>query len=235
MKKISIVVMIIFLNSLFAFAEENYCSVGVNADSFMGMEVGYGRGPEMQKGDVAAYIKVNIPLFLTMKQRKIDTIELTGGIQSCLVTTERFALLGGVEANLLRHKDILGTSYPLGMGIKLTPAYKYKGQYIGVLGEYKKTMAVYMKHSEVAKERFGDMVTKDGTEYKSVPDDGWMISGGGVLNIGVEGLTGAGGDNKVYYKLGMTNFQSKLTDGFDAVMFGQLPFFFTLQLNAESE
>lgn len=228
-----ILIMVLCVSTIFSKENNRIVSLGVNSDSFMGIEMGYGKELNLEENNLVYYLKINVPIVLGLKEKVFDTYEIKGGILNNLVNDKNYVVISDFGCNFVKHKDILGESYSFGVTGKISPSYRYDKGYVGLQLKYSQILTSYIKHSNVVKERFDDIIDKNGKPYGETPKDGFYYHVGSFLNLGIEGKGQINTKSDLYYELGMSNYLSKFTEGFDAVMFGQLPFYGSLQLTSK--
>jgi len=209
----------------------NFVSANINSDAFTGFEFGYNHFATISTKNVFFYAKLNIPLMLSVKQKKIDTWELKFGAASEIYEFNKFLLITDFNLFTIRHKQDLGTFLPIGFNLRLTPSLKTKNGYWGFQIKYNQTITTYIKHSDIVKERFNDLTDKNGQPLNLEPENGFYSFTGNSINYGIETKFNLSEKMNIYFDIGITQFLSKYTKGFDAMMFGQVPFYMDLQLN----
>lgn len=230
---------IIFFLTIFSciiFGENgNYASIGVNSDSFTGLEIGRANGPEIWNDAIIYYAKINIPLALSIEQKNIDTWEFKLGVKGKVFSKNKLLINGDFNLFMIKHNQVLGTFYPFGYSIKLTPSYENKRGYVGFQTEWNQVITTYIYHSDITKERFEDIETSSGERYISEPENGFYNFTGHSLNYGVETALKSNDKVYTYFEAGVRDYLSKYTSGFDSVMYGQLPFYMSFNINYKVE
>lgn len=205
--------------------------VGVNSDAFTGLDLGYLQNSTISGLPSCCYLKLNIPLLLSVKQKKLDTWELKIGTSLELMKHKRFILLSDFNLFSIKHSQILGTFLPFGINMRLTPGYRTRNGYIGFQTQYRQVLFTYIRHSEYVKERFQEIYDSNGKLMEMKPSNGLSAFTGSQLRYGIEGMFKISKRINMYYDLGLVNFLSKYTGNFDAMMYGQIPFYTDIQLN----
>jgi hypothetical protein len=213
--------------------EENqdFFSAGINADAFAGLELAYWKS--LNNGQLApvCYAKFNFPLISSVKQKKIDTGEIKLGTQLKIYRRSQFLLLADAQLFALRHKQNLGRFIPMGFNVKLTPALSTQRGYFGLQLAYKQVLFTHIQHADYVKARFDDIYNASGELLQLAPKDGFFGFTGNQFNIGLEGRFQVGKRLHLYFDMGWIQFLSPYTQGMDAMMFGQVPFFLDLRLD----
>ncbi|HKK63329.1 MAG TPA: hypothetical protein VJ951_12265 [Bacteroidales bacterium] len=203
--------------------------INLNADAFAGLEFGYQHPIGISDFNFNVYAKTNFPLFLTLRQQKLDTWETKFGARSWFVEKQRFLLIGDLNLFFMRHKQVLGTFIPVGLKTNFTPAIKTKSGYIGCQIGYKQILGTHIAHSEQVKESYNDIRDINGNTYKSEPGNGWYALTGNSINLGLEAKYAFSEKIDIRFDIGMIQYISAYTEGFDSMMYGQVPFYMDLQ------
>jgi len=209
----------------------SFVTAAINSDAFTGLEFGYLHGSNIADNSILYYARINIPIFLSLKQKRLDTWEIKFGAEATVVDNDKFLLLSDLNVFILRHKQILGTFLPIGFNIKITPAYKMKNGYLGFQAIFNQVCATYINHSDYIKDTFNDITTSTNQLYSTEPQNGFYDLTGNSLNLGLESKFKINDSLEMYFDLGMTNYLSKYTSLFDAMMFGQIPFYLDIRMD----
>jgi hypothetical protein len=209
----------------------NSFTFGVNSDAFTGMELGYQHYSIFPGIPSYYYIKLNVPLLLSVKQKKVDTWEIKAGTSVELFQQNNFILLSDFNLFSIKHSQILGTFLPFGINIKLTPGFRTKNGYIGFQTRFKQVLVTYIRHSGYVKKSFDEIHDSNGNLIKMHPSNGIYAFTGHHLYYGIEGMFKISKRMNMYFDLGMINYLSKYTGNFDAMMYGQIPIYTHVQFN----
>ncbi len=206
-------------------------SVGLNSDAFSGLELGYHQPVTMFSLPSCYYVKLNVPLLSSIKQKKLDTWEIKLGTTQELYGKNRFILLSGFYLFSIKHTQSLGTFLPAGFNLTLTPAYRTKNGYLGLQTSYNQVLFTYIRHSEYVKESFREIYDADNRLLDIKPRNGFYGFTGSHLSFGLEGMHIFSGRMSICYDLGLTDYLSRYTGLFNSMMFGQVPFYANIQFN----
>ncbi len=206
-------------------------SAAINSDAFSGMELGYQQSGRLISKPVGYYIKFNFPLASTLMKKKLDAWEIRIGSAFPVFVQQKWELLSDISLFTIRHKQSLGTFVPFGFEAKLTPACRTRSGYWGVQFRFRQALFTYMRHSSYVRERFQEIYDKDQQLVRAAPRNGFYSFTGSQLQIGIEGRFPLSGRSDMYLDLGMTHFFSPYTGAFNAMMYGQVPFYMSLQFN----
>ncbi|GAB4405457.1 MAG: hypothetical protein OHK0039_06470 [Bacteroidia bacterium] len=205
-------------------------ALGVNADAFGSMHLRYLHPLATGRVPLAGYVSCELPLMRTIERRAFDAWTLRLGSLAEVWRSERWLLLGGAHLSAIHHRQVLGRFVSAGAELKLTPACLLRRGYLGLQLRYSQSLGTHIQHSAYAQERFEDLRDASGERLVSGPRDGWYRFTGSRLLYGLEGDFRLGQRLALYADLGMIHFFSPYTKGFDAMMFGQVPFYLDLRL-----
>ncbi len=206
-------------------------SLGYTSDAFAGMALGYAQSPSiLPEKDLQVYTRFSFPLLLAAKNRSFDSWEVALGANAGLFTTGKFGTIADIRVFLLHHNQVLGTFMPLGINLRLTPAYYFSGGYLGFQINWNQTIAAHISHSQYVKNTFSDLYSVNKKLMDFRPEDGWYGRTGSHVSIGIEGSRAMGSRYLLYGDLGTIKFSSPYTGIFDAMMMGQVPFFANVRL-----
>jgi hypothetical protein len=206
-------------------------SIGVNSDAFTGMELGYIQPVTILSFPSYYYVRLNVPLLSSIKQKKLDTWEVKVGTTQELYSQNKFILLTDFNLFSIKHSQSLGTFVPLGFNLKVTPAYLTKNGYIGFQTSYNQVLFTYIRHSEYVKESFREIYDVNNQLLDIKPKNGFYAFTGSHLSFGLEGMFRLSDRLKMYYDFGLRDYLSKYTGLFNAMMYGQIPFYADIQFN----
>ena len=206
-------------------------SLGVTSDAFAGMELGYAQNPGfLKENNLLVYVRFSIPLLLTYQDRSFDSWEIKTGVQSELFRKSNWGAIGGIQLFLIRHHQILGNFFPLGVNIRLTPGYHFPRGFLGFQINWNQTIATHISHSQYVKDTFTNLSIYDKILIDIHPKDGWYGATGSHFSFGLEGRWDMSRRISLYGDLGIIQFSSPYTGLFDAMMMGQVPIFLNMQL-----
>jgi hypothetical protein len=206
-------------------------SFGMNSEAFTGLELGCFQESSISDIPSYYYINMNIPLLSSIKQKKLDTWELKAGTQLELIRRNRWMMFTDFSLFSIRHTQSLGTFMPLGFNLKITSARMTKNGYIGFQSMFKQVLFTHITHSDYVKEKYDEIYDADNNLLELKPQNGFYLFTGNQLYYGIEGAFNISSNLDMYFDLGLIHYFSKFTGFFDAMMFGQIPFYMHLQLN----
>jgi hypothetical protein len=209
----------------------NSLSVGVNSDAFMGLGIGYLRGSALSGIPISYYFNLNVPLLSSVMQMKLDTWELEAGATLEPIRKNWFIFRTDGSLFAMKHTQQLGTFIPLGIALKLTPAYHLNKGYIGFQVMFKQVLVTHIHHSAYVREKFREIYSMDSSLSNKGPQNGFYAFTGRSLYLGIEGMFQVSSRADIYFDLGMIDYLSKYTGLLDAMMFGQIPIYTSIQLN----
>ncbi len=237
MKKIKPIIIIALLCiSCSTFSQENPVypsqafSINLNADAFSGLEFGYHHRVHLLDHNPTLYASFNFPLFLAIRQKNLDTWETNFGITQTFSMYEKLIFVSSLNLFSGKHKQILGTFIPVGMDLKITPSLKTKSGYARFQLDYTQVLGTHITYDDLVKQSFQDILDVNGNPYLSEPTDGWYALTGNYMKYGIESLFYLTQKTALYFDLGMIQYFSKYTRGFDSMMYGQVPFYMDLQI-----
>jgi len=207
-------------------------SVGVNSDAFAGLETGYSRNTGISTNhDIQLYLRLSLPLLLNIRADGLKGWEIKVGANYQLPRKGRFGLIGDMQLYMIRHRQVLGTFLPIGIKLRITPAYYFSKSYLGFQVTWNQTIATRILHSRHVNATFQNIPTSDNIRQNSSPRDGWYTGTGSQWKFGLEGEWDSGRRVLLFGEIGVIQFSSPYTDMFDAMMLGQVPFYMTMRMH----
>jgi hypothetical protein len=206
-------------------------SLGINSDSFTGLEMGYTQPMTISSLPSCYYVKLNVPLLSSIKQKKLDTWEIKIGATLDLFDQNKFIIQSDFNLFSIKHTQSLGTFIPVGFNLKITPGYRTKNGYIGFQTSYNQVLFTYIRHSEYVKERFNEIYDVNNNPMDIKPKNGFYSFTGSHISYGIEGMFKLSNRINMYYDFGMTDYLSEYTGLFNAMMLGQIPIYADIQFN----
>ena len=206
-------------------------SLGLTSDAFGAMEMGYAHDiPSSKQLSALYYVRFSIPVILAIKTKAVNAWEINAGVQSGLLTREKFSTRGEFRISFSRHKQILGHFMPMTLNIGLTPCYNIPKGYIGLQASWNQVLWTHISHSQYVQNSYQDITDAEGNILTVHPRDGWYTGTGSYVNIGIEGYRQMSQKIAIYAELGLTKYSSLYSGIFDAMMIGQIPFYSNLRL-----
>jgi|GEM_PF-2832206 len=206
-------------------------SLGLTSDAFGGSEMGYANDiPPLKEQSAFYYVRVSIPMILTLKSKKLHAWELKAGVKSELRTWGKVSMRGDIQLYVVNHQQVLGHFIPIGANIGLTPCYKFSEGYVGLQASWNQTFATHISYSQYARNSFQYMTDANNNIMDMHPNNGWYASTGSHLNIGIEGYRQISPRIAIYGDMGLTKYSALYSGVFDAMMIGQVPFYGNFRL-----
>lgn len=200
-------------------------STGINSDAFGGIEIAYNTGISLWKKPSEIQMGISYPLLLNLKETPYTAFGINAAIENLTIQKKSFLLKTGIGMDLLFHKQISGTFFPIGIHFKAIPAFRIKNGYIGMLCRYHQTLATYIHFSHYALERFDDIYDTQGNLINIKPRDGFFRLTAQRLEIGLSMEFPLFSRYRCSVETGYVDYLSPYTNAFNAMMFGQIPVF----------
>jgi hypothetical protein len=203
--------------------------VGITADAFAGLEISYNRRIMLSGKASRIGLALKTPALSDVLGGTLNAAESEISLESRIISSENFLLLCETRAGIGFHNQILGVFYPANISFRITPALKTSTGYWGLTAGFRQTVANYIVFSDYTKERFNDIYDSTGKPIDQQPQNGFYPCTGQRIDIGITGRLSIMKKDYLYIEAGYSDFLSAYTGAFNAMMYGQLPFFMKLK------
>jgi hypothetical protein len=204
--------------------------VGLNSSAFASLNFVYfsNQGCMSHNHRSGSYVGVELPVLISFNGEKNRAYKFFTGYRYGILGRGRFVLDGDISFFLMHHSSVLGNFIPVGYDMGLYPGIIINKSYLGLIVSWHSAVATHISHSEYSRECFNDI--QNAGQLNNGPEDGWYANTASTMTYGLEYFTPLGSKLSIDLKAGLVDHISEYTGMLDAMMIGQIPFSFSVNL-----